>query len=180
MKSRKAWRTRDPSANDEVLALIEVLRDSFGAEQVALFDDDRGDPLGNTGAFAFWDAFDQPRCQGMSWNAWYRSLRENGRVGSICGCEPGHRVDGFLIHGRWVLLLMGPADASAANASAVASTLRALSDKLPPCRSHAEAPLAEREREREQARERNDARTSQQLSPPASGGPLFWVRKLRE
>jgi hypothetical protein len=131
--TRKAWRNRDRSAGEGVLALLEALRDGLGAEGVGLFDDDRAEPEDAPSPPNFWDAFDDPACARLDWDAWYRALRGRERVETECGCGR-HRLHGFLIHGRWALLLALPPDPSVEGAAAIASSVKALAARLPPAR----------------------------------------------
>ena len=170
MESRKAWRNRKHFASEGVLALLEVLRNGAGAESAGLFDDDRADPVSGPrgGALNFWDAFDLPPCATIDWDQWYRELKTSDRVETLCGCAEAHRLCGFLIHGRWLLLLVVPASLPGDGAAAIASSLRLLADQLPPART---------DRERREA-ERYDGDTSSAAAAGASGGPAWWVRKL--
>src|SRR5436190_24270499 len=108
MESRKAWRNREVSAGQGVLALLEALRDALGAQAVGLFDDDRGDPTGATSPPNFWEAFDEAPCAEIDWARWYGELRRHERVETTCGCGRAHHLCGFLLHGRWALLLVAP------------------------------------------------------------------------
>jgi hypothetical protein len=165
VESRKAWRNRDASAGEGVLALLEALRTGMGAQGVGLFDDDRADPDAPRADLNFWDAFDERPCTLIAWDSWYRDLRRDGRVTSRCGCGEAHHLCGFLIHGRWALLLVAPPALVSSGAAAIASSLRALAEKLPPARTAAEW---------------DDIRRHE--APPAGtdDGPVWWVRKLRQ
>lgn len=168
MESRKAWRNRDPSAAQGVLALLEALRDGLGAQGVGLFDDDRADPdpVSPRCGLNFWDAFDERPCAAIDWDSWYRDLWQNERVDTICGCGGSHHLYGFLIHGRWALLLVAPPALPSRGAAAIASSLRALAAKLPPAKSPSE-------------RDTIAKYESEAASPRATvGGPVWWVRKL--
>lgn len=148
VESRKGWRNRDAGAAEGVLALLEGLRTGLGAQGVGLFDDDRADldvASSGGGALNFWDAFDRRPCGEIDWEGWYGALRREGRVDTTCGCGGAHRLCGYLLHGRWVLLIIAPAglasapaasavasSGGAADAAAVASSLKALAARLPP------------------------------------------------
>ncbi len=168
VESRKAWRNRDPSAGEGVLALLETLRNGLGAERVGLFDDDRADPDPDSarGALNFWDAFDQRPCNQIDWKNWYRDLKQHGRIETTCGCGGSHRLCGFLIHGRWALLIVAPPALLGGGAAAIASSLLALTARLPPARTAAEREVA--------ARYEDEPSTE----APTAGGPVWWVRKL--
>lgn len=152
-----------------MLALLEALRTGLGAESVGLFDDDRGGvgadaEAAGDGTLNFWDAFDGRPCAHVDWRAWYRQLHQDQRVETICTCGADHHLHGFLLHGRWALLLVAPPALSGGGAAAIASSLTALSAMLPPARSAEEREAA--------ARYEGD--------PPAPTGPQpgWWVRKL--
>ena len=97
---------------------------------------------------------------------WYRDLRKDGRVETACGCGEGHRVCGFLIHGRWALLLVAAATVNPGGPAAIASSLRALAAMLPPGRTPEERELLRK----------YDPEAD--VPPDASGRPVWWVRKL--
>jgi hypothetical protein len=162
MESRKAWRNREPSAGQGVLALLEALRDGLGAQGVGLFDDDRGDPSGAASPPNFWDAFEERPCAEIDWDDWYYQLRAHERVETRCGCGAAHHLCGFLIHGRWALLLIAPPALSSSAAAAITSSIRALAAMLPPARPPAEVNPRE---------DRNDR--------APTGGLLWWVPKAR-
>jgi hypothetical protein len=159
MESRKAWRNREPSAGEGVLALLEAFRDALGAQGVGLFDDDRGDPRGQVSPPNFWQAFEEAdgACATIDWARFYEELRRDERVETLCGCGRRHQLYGFLLHGRWALLLIAPPVLPPDAAVAIASSVRALSEKLPPALPPERA--------------RPDA-------APASG-QLWWVGKTR-
>jgi hypothetical protein len=166
VESRKAWRNRDPSSGEGVLALLEALRNGLGAQNVGLFDDDRADPDSPGNALNFWDAFGERPCAEIDWQAWYQSLRRDGRVATTCSCGAEHHLCGFLIHGRWALLLVAPPALVSGGASAIASSLKALADRLPPARTAAEWEAIARYE-------------GAPASPTADAGdPVWWVRKL--
>jgi hypothetical protein len=161
VQTRKAWRNRGPEAAEGVLALLEALRDGLGAEGVGLFDDDRADSGRAPGPVNFWQAFDDRPCAAIDWERWYRELRSEERVETVCGCGRAHHLYGFLIHGRWALLLVVPPALRPLGAAAIASSVRALASRLPPAKN----------REKTARRAPGDA-------PPAASEPLlWWVRK---
>jgi hypothetical protein len=171
VETRKAWRNRDASAGAGVLALLEALRHGLGAESVGLFDDDRADPDPDAGsargALNFWDSFGDRPCAEIEWDAWYRALRAQKRVDTTCHCGRAHRLCGFLIHDRWALMLVVPAVLPAAGAAAIASSLRALAERLPPA-------MTSEERRQASFGSEDDP------SPPATMAaavPVWWVRK---
>lgn len=167
VETRKAWRNRDASAGESVLALLEGLRQGLGAQGVGLFDDDRADrdPESPRGALNFWDAFEQRPCAGIDWNAWYRELRRSQRVDTTCGCGEAHHLYGFLIHGRWALLLVAPPALRSDGPAAIASSLKALADRLPPAKTAAEWDAAA------------PYEPESDSSRVATGAPVWWVRK---
>jgi hypothetical protein len=169
LETRKAWRNRDTSSGEGVLALLEALRHGLGAESVGLFDDDRADPDpgAEPGALNFWDSFGERPCAEIEWDAWYRALRAQKRVDTTCHCGRGHRLCGFLIHDRWVLLLVAPPVLPSAGAAAIASSMRALAEKLPPGMTPDE-------------RRQAHFASGDDLSTPATEAPtvpVWWVRK---
>jgi hypothetical protein len=161
--TRKAWRNREASAGEGVLALLEALREALGAQAVGLFDDDRGDPGGGDAPPSFWQAFDEPPCAEIDWARWYEALRRDERVETTCGCGGAHHLCGFLIHGRWALLLVAPPALSPHAAAAISSSVRALAARLPPARPRV-----------------LDDGAEPPPRPPAAGGLLWWVRKARQ
>ena len=170
METRKAWRNRDSGAGQSVLALLEALRQGLGAEAVGLFDDDRGDsdPDAPAAALDFWEAFHDRSCAAIDWHSFYRELRKNQRAESTCRCGVAHRLQGFLVHGRWALLLVVSSGPSSNGAAAVASSLGALAARLPPGRTAFEiSQIAAYEGEPAGA----------QVRP---GAPVWWVRKPRQ
>jgi hypothetical protein len=155
VESRKAWRNRGPAAGEGILVLLEALRDGLAADGVGLFDDDRADP--GQPAVNFWQAFEGRPCAAVDWDDWYRQLRRHERVETTCRCGGTHHLYGFLLHGRWALLVVAPPPLRAPGAAAIASSLKALAAKLPP------------------ARDREKAATAR---TPAPEEPLlWWVRK---
>ena len=168
MESRKAWRNRDSSVRESVLALLEALREGLGVEGVGLFDDDRADsdPGAARGGLNFWEAFDGCSCAVLDWEGWYRDMRQEGRAATTCGCGEGHHLCGFLSHGRWVLLLAAPPALLSSSAVAIDSSLRALADKLPPAPAAAEREAI--------ALYQDDA----DRPSAATGSPVWWVRKV--
>lgn len=161
VETRKAWRNRDPSANEEVLALLQALREGLGAKGVGLFDDDRSDPAAHFSPPNFWQAFEEAPCAEIDWDGWYHELRAAGRVETTCGCGGEHHLLGHLIHERWALLLIVPPAISSTAAAVIASSTKALADRLPP------------------GKERDPL--SRALDDPAdqtrTAGPLWWVRR---
>jgi hypothetical protein len=158
--TRKEWRNREPSAGEQVLGLLEALREGLGAAGVGLFDDDRAEPHHQPPNF--WDAFDQRPCAEIDWTAWYQELRARGRVETTCGCGGRHHLLGFLIHDRWALLVVAPPSLEASVAAAIASSVKALTAQLPPAKAPSDVLTAG---------EPEDA------APTKSGGLLWWVRK---
>jgi len=178
VESRKAWRNRERFADESVLALLEALRKGAGAESAGLFDDDRADPVPGPGdgALNFWDAFDLPPCAAIDWEQWYRELKTNDRVETLCGCDQRHRLCGFLIHGRWGLLLMVPSSLPGAGAAAIASSVRALAAQLPPARTEQERSQISRYQDGDDTG-KDTGKDTRSAGSSAAGGPAWWVRK---
>jgi len=174
VESRKAWRNRDVTAGEGVLALLEALRMGLGADSVGLFDDDRAEPerAAGGGALNFWDSFGERPCAEIDWEGWYRTLRADKRVDTTCHCGGQHRLCGFLIHGRWILLLVAPPGLPAGGAVTIASSLRALAEKLPP------AMTPDEQRQAGLGAEPNPEETAP--VDPALAGPIWWVRRRPE
>ena len=160
-----------------VLAVLDALRTGIGAEAIGLFDDDRADSRAG-GAEAprahtppnFWDAFGDLPCANLDWRSFYLKLKADQRVELSCACGAGHRLHGFLMHGRWVLLLVAPAALTASAPAVVASALKALADKLPPARPPQD----------EIYQSDDDAFGDSGPRPASAGAPLWWVRKARQ
>jgi len=168
--SRKAWRNRDASAGQAVMGLLEALRMGFGADAAGLFDDDRaedGDD-GRAGAINFWDSFGERGCGPADWDGWYATLRGQGHVDGACRCGGAHRLYGSMINGRWALLVVVPAALPSGGQAAIASSLRALAERLPP------AMTPEERRQLELARELDEAVPAART---ATDAPVWWIRK---
>jgi hypothetical protein len=157
-----------------VRSVLDALRDGIGAEALGLFDDDRGDRAEDAaeaspaaGEPNFWEAFDGLPCAEVDWRSWYRRLRQDGQVESTCSCGQAHRLSGYLIHDRWALLLVTSHTWQPGAAAAVSSSVKLLSDKLPP--AHRRDPLAV------ELQARFDAEDQGQQAP----GAMWWVRKVK-
>jgi hypothetical protein len=168
VESRKAWRNRDPSAGEAVMGLLEALRIGFGADAAGLFDDDRAElePDARRGAINFWDSFGERACAPAEWDTWYRTLRADGHIDSTCRCGGPHLLHGSVINGRWLLLVIVPLTLPNGGQAAIASALRALSDRLPP------AMTPEERRQLELARELDET-----IPPTPTDAPVWWIRK---
>lgn len=173
VESRKAWRNRDASAVENVMALLETLREGLGADAIGLVDDDRAEPERGPSeasrALNFWEAFDRQPCAQVDWERWYRDLRATERAEITCGCPEAHHLRGFLIHARWALLLVVPPAIDPAGIAAIASSLRALADRLPPARSAEEAAQIARYESGDEEEEG---------ASPSAGARGWLVRKL--
>jgi len=150
------------------MALLEALRNGFGADAAGLFDDDRADfeASERPGAINFWDSFGERGCAPADWEGWYQTLRVKGQIDSACRCGGPHHLHGSMINGRWVLLVVVPPVLPSGGQAAVASSLRALSDRLPP------AMTPEERRQMELARELDEA-----VPPTPTDAPVWWIRK---
>lgn len=120
------------------MALLDGLRTGLQADVVALVDDDRSDPADEPPA-NFWEPLGRADCADAVWASWYRALRSERRAEAGCGCGAGHRLHGFLIYDRWVLMVVPTGPVRADGAAAIASCVRALADCLPPGRGPVEA-----------------------------------------
>ncbi len=165
MESRTRWRKSEPGVREAVAAVLEALRESLTAEALGLFDDDRADGTGPPG-LDFWQAFTDLPCCALDFAPFYASLRRDSRAESTCACGRGHQVLGYLIHDRWVLLLIAPPRLDSGAVAALSSSLRALGEKLPPgCKpalDGQQVPYLERER------------------AGGGGAPIWWVRNTRQ
>jgi hypothetical protein len=151
-----------------VLAVLDALRTGIGAEAIGLFDDDRAE-LDDGRAQAppnFWDAFGELPCAARDWRGFYLALKADRSVDLRCGCSVGHRLHGFLLHGRWVLLLVAPPALAPGAAVVIASAVKALADKLPPARPEPVTGAA--------------GAADAPSRGLAGGAPLWWVRKARQ
>jgi hypothetical protein len=101
----------EPSERQEVMAVVDALRDGIGAEAVGLFDDDRAQLHASSHPAHpnFWEAFGGLPCLEGDWSSWYLELRTNKRVDTTCACGAGHRLCGYLVHDRWALLVVAHA-----------------------------------------------------------------------
>ncbi len=152
-----------------VVGLLDALREGLGAEALALFDDDRAEPdaASDPGQLSFWDAFAGLPCVELDWRDHYAALRTTKRFEATCACAERHRIDGFLIHDRWVLILVRPAQLTAGAVAVYMSGIGALADRLPPGKPP-EGP--------------SDAWYREPSQPKAGGArlPIWWVRRPRE
>jgi len=150
------------------MGLLEALRNGFGADAAGLFDDDRADLEQDVrpGAINFWDSFGERGCAPADWESWYGTLRADGHIDSACRCGGAHHLHGSVINGRWLLLVVVPPSLPNGGPAAIASSLRALSDRLPP------AMTAEERRQMELARELDEA-----APPTPTDAPVWWIRK---
>ncbi len=162
VESRTRWRKGEPGTREGVVAVLDVLREGIGAEALGLFDDDRAT---SEAPLNLWEAFGGLGCIDLAWpgwNDWYLVLKRDQQAETTCTCGAEHRVRGFLLHDRWVLLAVTPAVLAPQAPAALLSALRALGEKLPPGRSAPAFELPDVD--------------------PLGGGqsPLFWVRKSRD
>jgi hypothetical protein len=149
------------------MGLLEALRNGFGADAAGLFDDDRADGE-QAGGLNFWESFGEQACGPADWESWYRTLRAQSHVDSACRCGRLHRLYGSMIHGRWALLVVVPPLLPPGGASAIASSLRALSQRLPPSMT------AEERRQAALAQELDEAVPATRAPTDA---PVWWIRK---
>jgi hypothetical protein len=147
-----------------VEALLAALREGMGAEAVGLFDDDRGQLRAASAPAhpSFWEAFEGLGCVDVDWPSWYETLRARKRVEIACTCGRAHRLFGYLIHDRWVLLLVASATLAPGAAGVASSALKVLADTLPPARDR-----------------KRDAPHPEGEPAGGAGPPLWWVRKVR-
>ena len=159
-----------------VLAVLDALRSGLGAEAIGLFDDDRAETdlqeLSRSPVPpSFWDAFGELPCAGIDWRPFYLSLKAEGRAEGPCGCGAGHRLQGFMVHGRWALLMVAPPVLIPGAAAVVTSAVKALAEKLPPARTpkarQATADLVDVDDGFAEALPRDRG----------AGAPLWWVRR---
>lgn len=135
------------------MALLDGLRAGLQSDVVALFDDDRSDPAGAP-PLNFWDALDRGPCADIAFDGWYRTLRAEGKADEACGCGAGHRLQGYLIHHRWALLVIPAGPVRSDGVAAIASCVRALADCLPPGRQP--DPVAQELTDEDGATDRHD------------------------
>jgi len=152
------------------MGLLEALRMGFGADAAGLFDDDRaeGGDEARAGAINFWDSFGERGCAPVDWEAWYQTLRADGQVDGVCRCGGPHGLHGSMINGRWVLLVVVPPVLPKGGQAAIASSLRALAERLPPAMTPDERRQLELARELDEAVPAPRARTD---------APVWWIRK---
>ena len=166
VESRTRWRKGEPGTREGVVAVLDALRDGVGAEAVGLFDDDRApSPLSDAALpINCWEAFGGLPCVDLAWDDFYRALKQTGQVETVCACGGEHQVRGFLLHERWLLLVVTPSVLGPGGATSLSSAIKALRDKLPPAQRH----------DRETA-----AMIALAGPPPAASGQVWWVRKTR-
>ena len=152
------------------MALLEALRNGFGADAAGLFDDDRadGEDGARSSALNLWDSFGEHACAPEAWESWYATLRAEGRVESACRCGRPHRLYGSMIHDRWALLVVVPPQLPNGGPAAIVSSLRALSERLPP------AMTPDERRQLSLARELDEAVPTARAPTDA---PVWWIRK---
>lgn len=166
--------------------MLDALRDGVGATAVGLFDDDRGG--GNVATASarprdpnFWEAFGGGLpCAQVDWSAWYGTLRAEQRVETTCSCGAAHRLHGYLLHQRWVLLLLSPHTLAAPSAAmVVSSALKVLLDMLPPARDRASDEAGAEDPLPDPFIDSVAAGKAEGDDAPVSV-PLWWVRRARQ
>jgi hypothetical protein len=172
VESRTRWRKRAVGVQEGVEAILDALRRAVGAEALGLFDDDRVDasPRQKDARLNFWEAFGDLPCVQLDWNHWYAQLKAHKSVTTPCACGAGHRVQGFLLHDRWALLLVSPAALDEGAAATILSAMKALADKLPPAMGPSAEPVFEDDL----------AASDVSTLAGADAAPVWWVRKIRE
>src|SRR5262245_45987480 len=94
---------------DMVRHTLRTIKKGMNARAVGVFDDDLATMYATTEASpeAFWDVFSTTPCWSFDRQRWYRELRSSaiGEVRHECACPVRHTTDGYLIHGRWVLMI---------------------------------------------------------------------------
>jgi hypothetical protein len=84
---------------------------------------------------AFWDIFSTSPCWSFDHDAWQRELRSRG--GSVCHectCRIRHTADGYLLHDRWIVLIMFEASMPSETLEYVSVIPILLKDLLPKTR----------------------------------------------
>jgi hypothetical protein len=131
----------DRDIADRVRHLLIELKDGIAATAVGLFDDDRGRMYQSSEASpaAFWEAFRGMGCL-QNWGEWYSSLRGAKRLVARCSCGAEHAVHGFLLHERWVVLVVTQGELMHGADAVMSYAVRVLGRWLPSVRAGTSPP----------------------------------------
>jgi hypothetical protein len=112
--------------------LLRALKSGVEATVVGVFDAQEGEihACSEPRGAAFWEAFEGWRCMNADWGDWDRALLIEKRARVICRCGE-HALEAFVVHDRWILLLLADGPLIPGAAGVVTHALRILSNLLP-------------------------------------------------
>ena len=150
---------------EELDAMLVSFSDGIESRAVGLLDLERNEitAASTQPVSAFWQAFHGLGCLGLQWATWYGTLRAEKMSGVDCTCGR-HVALSFLIHERWVMIVLTSGPIVARGEDVIAKVLRILTQVLP----------------------RGGARPDGQPPPHNSGGssgpaelgiPIWWARR---
>jgi hypothetical protein len=145
----------------EVKALLTALKVGIEASAAGVFDTRRGDMHASSEMTlaAFWDAFGVRDCWDVDWGDWDRELLASNRARVSCGCGV-HSVRAFLVHDRWVLLVLAGGPLMTGAETVISHALKILVHLLPRGRAGRSAPPR-----------------PGGAGPAELGIPVWWVRR---
>lgn len=94
---------------DAMEETLRGLKAEGGVRAITLFDGDLAALYATSekSPEAFWGIFATSPCWSFDREAWHRDLRSRGGITSHeCTCGGHHTCDGYLIHDRWILMIM--------------------------------------------------------------------------
>jgi len=112
--------------------LLRALKGGIEATSIGVFDAQEGEILAcsEPKPGAFLEAFESWRCMNADWGDWDRVLLAEKRARVICSCG-AHALEAFVIHERWILLLLADRALIPGASGVVTHALRLLGGLLP-------------------------------------------------
>jgi hypothetical protein len=119
-------------APSSIKKLLRALKTGIEATAIGVFDAQEGEIHACSEArhATFWEAFEGWRCMNADWGDWDRVLLTEKRARVVCGCG-AHALEAFVIHERWILLLLADRALVPGAAGVVTHALRLLGGLLP-------------------------------------------------